>query len=344
MARGTDRRCMEEYLTKVAIDGLQDVGVGEWEDFLPIGVPLIDLYSLVVQDEASWKFPSQETIVEIQASRGLSYRMLEDLEVKEIIVGRSSAEDIIEAQKWMLGKYKEDQRRFPSGTISLDVEEIKTTPEDKLRLLGQLEMEHEEQKISVIPTRKSGEPKVKSCQLPVRIMCGNGRSWVLMIVLNLGWKNGCYQIKKQKVNFEIIDLIRAIPVCTGVGIKSDVEDIESFYSELSGKNIKMQGWIEIGALAVVAGWHLRARGMTALGVNVLGTILNKCASCGDGKWGKRWNELPESLKVYAAGDTKFGHDVYTILATILLHNTFPDPDNHHYLVCFSMTQCSGSMS
>ena len=60
MARGTDRRCMEEYLTKVAIDGLQDVGVGEWEDFLPIGVPLIDLYSLVVQDEASWKFPSQD--------------------------------------------------------------------------------------------------------------------------------------------------------------------------------------------------------------------------------------------------------------------------------------------
>ena len=104
-----------------------------------------------------------------------------------------------------------------------------------------------------------------------------------MIVLNLGWKNGCYQIKKQKVNFEIIDLIRAIPVCTGVGIKSDVEDIESFYSELSGENIKMQGWIEIGALAVVAGWHLRARGMTALGANVLGTILNKCASCGDGK-------------------------------------------------------------
>ena len=82
--------------------------------------------------------------------------MLEDLEVKEIIVGRSSAEDIIEAQKWMLSKYKEDQRRFPSGTISLDVEEIKTTPENKLRLLGQLEMEHEEQKISVIPTRKSG--------------------------------------------------------------------------------------------------------------------------------------------------------------------------------------------
>ena len=59
---------MEEYLTKVSIDGLQDVGVGEWEDFLPIGVPLLDLYSLVVQDEASWKFPSQETIVEIQAS------------------------------------------------------------------------------------------------------------------------------------------------------------------------------------------------------------------------------------------------------------------------------------
>ena len=78
-------------------------------------------------------------------------------------------------------------------------------------------------------------------QIPVRVMVGNGITWVLQIVLDCDVKNGQYEIKKQTASESVLNLIKSIPVCTGLGIKSDVEEVEQFYSELSGQQIKMKG-------------------------------------------------------------------------------------------------------
>ena len=42
--------------------------------------------------------------------------------------------------------------------------------------------------------------------------------------------------------------------------------------------------------------------MTAMGVQVMGTTLNKCVSKGDDHWGLKWSLIPAALKVYALGD------------------------------------------
>ena len=55
-------------------------------------------------------------------------------------------------------------------------------------------------------------------------------------------------------------------------------------------------------MAAAAGFKLRARNMTALGVQVLGTVFNKNVSTGDDLWGIPWAELPPSLQVYRIGD------------------------------------------
>ena len=68
--------------------------------------------------------------------------------------------------------------------------------------------------------------------------------------------------------------------------------IEEFYSILSGKNIELNGFIDLSAMAAAAGYTFRARNMTAMGVQVLGTVLNKTVSTGDNLWGVPWNELP----------------------------------------------------
>ena len=48
-------------------------------------------------------------------------------------------------------------------------------------------------------------------------------------------------------------------------------------------------------MAAAAGFKFRARNMTALGVQVVGTVLNKNVSTGDDLWGLPWADLPASL-------------------------------------------------
>ena len=75
-----------------------------------------------------------------------------------------------------------------------------------------------------------------------------------------------------------------------------------------------------------AGFKLRARNMTALGVQVVGTVLNKNFSTGDDLWGLPWAELPLSLQVYGIGDIRFGYIYYSILAGIMMRDMFPEPE------------------
>ena len=54
--------------------------------------------------------------------------------------------------------------------------------------------------------------------------------------------------------------------------------MEQFYSEVSGVNLEMAGFIDLSALALLAGYQMNTRGITPMGVQVLGAILNKCVS------------------------------------------------------------------
>ena len=131
------------------------------------------------------------------------------------------------------------------------------------------------------------------------IMIGNGTSWALMISLDLEVISEYnYRFKTMRIQTELLDLLRVLPVCVGLGVKGDVHEIEQFYSEVSGINLEMSGFIDLSALALVAGYQTNARGMTPMGVQVLGAILNKCVSTADNKWGYCWSDIPKALQVY----------------------------------------------
>ena len=87
------------------------------------------------------------------------------------------------------------------------------------------------------------------------------------------------------IQTELLDLFRNLPVCVGLGVKGEVLKIEQFYSEVSGINLEMAGFIDLSALALVAGYQMNMRAMTPMGVQVLRAILNKCVSTADNKWG-----------------------------------------------------------
>ena len=75
-------------------------------------------------------------------------------------------------------------------------------------------------------------------------------------------------------------------------------------------------------MAILAGYKFHSKTMTAMGVQVMGTLLNKMVSTGDNLWGLRWDRI---LQCYTLGDIKLGFMTYNVLAGLLLRVVFPDP-------------------
>ena len=95
---------------------------------------------------------------------------------------------------------------------------------------------------------------------------------------------------------KLLEVLRDLQVCTGVGVRRDVTRIEEFYSIISGEYVELNGFLDLSVTAAAAGFKLRASNMTALGVQVLGAVLNENISIGDPLWGLPWAELPQASR------------------------------------------------
>ena len=125
-----DEECMTAFLDSVIVNGVQDPGLTPFEEFLPRSAPLADFLSIGLHSGAGWKYPSANTIHGIQKDTGLSFQMLKDVEVKEIIAGVSSPEEILEIKLWMEDQHTKDQAILPTRVVSMDVEELRVTHYD----------------------------------------------------------------------------------------------------------------------------------------------------------------------------------------------------------------------
>ena len=168
-----------EVLDLVKVNRVQDPGLTSFGKFLPRSSPLVDYLSIGLHSGASWKYPSVQTIHGIQANQDLYYQMLEDVEVKEIIAGKSSPEEILEIRKWMETHQAKDQSILPTGVVSMDVEEVWVMHYDWMKMSRELPMttRSEPLKTYLAKDRIFGfnEDKWKK-QLPTLIMIGNGTS------------------------------------------------------------------------------------------------------------------------------------------------------------------------
>ena len=64
-------------------------------------------------------------------------------------------------------------------------------------------------------------------QLPTKVMIGDGVTFVLIISLELQRnKAGEYLIERMHVQEEVLDFLKQIPVCVGLGVASDITDVQ----------------------------------------------------------------------------------------------------------------------
>ena len=105
----------------------------------------------------------------------------------------------------------------------------------------------------------------------------------------------------------------------------------------------MAGFIDLSALELIACYQMNARGMTLMGVQVLGAILNKCVSTADNKWGHRWSDIPKSLEefhriLFSGGILKITTPHFSCA------NSVVDPTHKWHLSYFSFDYFSDSHS
>ena len=88
-------------------------------------------------------------------------------------------------------------------------------------------------------------------------------------------------VDRIRVQPQLLEVLRDLPTCTRVGVRRNVVGIEEFYTLISGEDVELNGFVDLSAVSAAEGFKLRARNMTALGVQVVGTVLNKTVSTGD---------------------------------------------------------------
>ena len=64
--------------------------------------------------------------------------MLDSIEVREIVMGVLTKEEILETHNWVTCNYLKDQEKFGSKVVSMDVEDVTASYYDLMRILGQL--------------------------------------------------------------------------------------------------------------------------------------------------------------------------------------------------------------
>ena len=122
-----DKKNMRLYLKKSFKDKLVIPRTGLDEEFMPMGAPLLDCLTVDTEGPAGWKYPKLEELRSYQVNRGLTFSVLKEVEVREIICGISTKEEIEKFHEWITEKHIKNQDSLDSGVISMDVEDVKAS-------------------------------------------------------------------------------------------------------------------------------------------------------------------------------------------------------------------------
>ena len=121
---GGDSKCMKTYLTRISKSGLDMPTMMNLEQFLPADAPLLDHLVYDYKKPEGWKYPKLEDLKIYQSNRGLNLGMLKEIEVRELVCGVSSEEEITATREWICRIHEMDQNSFASQVISMDVEDV----------------------------------------------------------------------------------------------------------------------------------------------------------------------------------------------------------------------------
>ena len=181
-----DERNMRTYLKKSFKDKLKIPRTGLDKEFLPMGAPLLDFLAVETEGSAGWKYPRLEELRSYQENRGLTFSVLEEVEVREIICGISTQDEIEKFHEWVTEKHIKNQDNFDSGVLSMDVKDVKASYYDVMRMAGEIIISSPGTQIFKSNVDDRPVPGIREDgwkQTPGKIMFGDSLTWTEIISL-----------------------------------------------------------------------------------------------------------------------------------------------------------------
>ena len=74
-------KCMNTYLRRAPESELMITKLGSVKDYLPVDPPLLDYLTTNTEGPTGWKYTKLEELRKFQEKQGLTYSVLEDVEV-----------------------------------------------------------------------------------------------------------------------------------------------------------------------------------------------------------------------------------------------------------------------
>ena len=65
-------------------------------------------------------------------------------------------------------------------------------------------------------------------------------------------RNRDYIVERIIPQSRLLEVLRDLPVCTGVGVRRDVGGIKDFYSRISGETVELNGFLDSSGMAAAA--------------------------------------------------------------------------------------------
>ena len=305
------------------------------DDLIPVSSPILDYLAVDAERIDAYRYPPMEEIKIFQQNRGVDSNSLylqdsmERIPIREVIIGRSSAEDIEDAIKFYKECFDAEQQIFPCGTTATCLKTVEVSSYDLERLA---------KNPGVPRVVKPPKPGFQTQAYPLKWFIGNPLRYLLVI----SWPVetdvlGSIMIMPFKLQAEMIKLIDAIRVPIGIGMHEVMACIKNSF-KLFGWTDKCPGpscegpkctgdlCIDLRPLAALAGWNMQSNDLTALMLTLSGGFVNVSLAANNRSWARLWPDLPDSFKLAAIAELKACHMVAVILMAVLLRDVFPDPD------------------
>ena len=320
---------MDKFLKLNAKQGLPNMIAGlPTRAYLPNGHTLIDLLNDDLASEAGgWRYPSGSTFPMSNSQGLLTASTLKEVKVMEVTVSEHIP-NIDEFYEFVTSNFNETTNSMPIQFISMTCEKSHIPHNSDTEKLSKPELLLPGERLYFPAFPKESQSSV---ELPMKLVFGDGIKWMGVISFpyndyspsNPQTRN--IIINRFKADQRLAKVINALPVMVGKDVKQDVQELLTMFNFYQIE-ANLENTVDIGVLALLAGWNVPDTSLFVLHLVTTGCMLNKEVSLGDHTWHLKYGRIQPSLKVYIIGDIRASYLATAVLLSILVRDMFPDPD------------------
>ena len=338
----TDVKCMEKFINNShASDAIIPV-IATQKKTIPDGIPVIDVIRAHILKRDTWKYPTQQTVTTWVENRGFSNDIPDTLQMKEILIGCDDEESIISTANWAIENYQTSEDLHPIVALPFSVEYVTITSYDVIRL-GKEDNYGKSFLLESTPNpphaheegwfvNPDGSVKQnKWTKIPAKIYMGDGLNWMLSISFSIKKEGNRFRATSGPLSTALVQFLHYLPPLTGFNIKLDVCAVESTLLKMYGFRLSLPNFVNIPALAVLAGWKMSKISPEAIALVCLGVPVNHVIDHGDGLWAEPMSSLPRAFIIYMLGELRVSFLSYSTLAICVREEIMSDPDAWCYL-------------